>query len=738
MPPRKETESVLSAEDNDQVQALLAQYHHLAQGLHNSIDREAAENALRAVTGLVEPVQIAFLKALAKEQHSDAADIMAALNALSPHKEIRKEARRALIRLEATKTYPQWTPPVTQQPAIQVNIANPPRFWKGIVTQTREQGELQLLLCWEQGYDYGEARSISFLLDFWHDGVQECYSETGTKRHIETHVNELRNRQADFTVTDCTLAEGKRLLEEALGVNAWHGTTPHETYRNQLPLINKLIMQVGAPGEDPGHTFIAPDMEDEETVVNFQGAWSMGDYGLAHDLLSSTSDARAGLARDEWIDLHRAWYDEAHPARMELGFVHQRAARQSTLWLPTSASGRGSNNARKEIEIGWSLELSDTPLNGTLTEMPMGSAVNKETGRHWFWTAYTLVREQGSWRIQQVKDEILSLQNVSITELQARIKEYEEAIESSAQRRDDDVQAFMTEMSWRLTQLLYFYDALLVKLPLDYSIHQEAFGRSILTGNPELIMVYLERLLQRFQDNRVDTLRRLGSILTALAYKYEDPKLRARQEHLLARAEESLREALSIDHSALGHVLLGELFLSQRRSDEAEVELLKAQELNPVADEQTTIEAGLGNIALRRERIAEAIPHYERVASINPQYPGVWFNLGFAHRLLGHSAEAEQYYQQAIRATPEDFRPYSELTALYAGSSDMPRARALLEQGITANPESAQLHALLASLLFEMGDRRGAQRQLDEAESLDPELEIVQRVRQQLHTVKKK
>src|ERR1700730_14146561 len=118
MARKKETETLLSAQDNQQVQHLLSQYHHLAQGLHGSSDQAQTEALLENINALSEPVQFALLKALSKEHESDAADVLAALNALSPHKEVRKEARRSLIRLEGTKTYPQWTPPVAKTSAI--------------------------------------------------------------------------------------------------------------------------------------------------------------------------------------------------------------------------------------------------------------------------------------------------------------------------------------------------------------------------------------------------------------------------------------------------------------------------------------------------------------------------------------------------------------------------------------------------------------------------------------------
>ncbi len=744
MPAKKEINATLSSEENAQVQELSSHYQTIANQLQQSTENAQAEDALTAIFAQSESVQLALLKQLARINEPASADVLLAVNTFSTRKEVRKEARRALLRLEGAKVYPQWTPLTTPAVAVQLPTENAPRFWKGFATQTREEGELQLFLCWEQGYDYGEARVLSFLLDYWNDGVKDTFVETGTKRHIEERISQLRTRIASssHTLASCSLAEGKRLLEEALAVNTWRHTMPSDEYRTQLPIVNKLILQATDLEEATDSSFISPDLETQEVVVNFLGAWSFGDFALAYDLLSHDNALRTGTDRDEWIEQHRAWFDEAHPTRLELGFVHEREQNQqnSGLWLPNAVNA-SRMNTRKEIEVGWSLELADTPLNGSLKEMPMGSAINKETSRHWFWTSYTLIREQNTWRIQQSRDEALALQGLSVSTLQARIKEFEDEIEKKAQPENRNNETVIEELSWRLNEILHFYDALIAQLPLDYTINEEAYNRSVLTGNPEHMMVYLERLAQRFPQNKADTLRRLGSTMAELAYRYEEQGLTARHNQLIARAEETLHEAIAVDNSAVSHLLMGELLMSLERNEDAQQELNTASELTSTGGDQnlrTSIEVGQGNLAMRQERMNEAIPHYLRVAETNPHYPGLWFSLGFAYRLLGDMEHAEQYYQQGLQEEPGDARLYSELTAIYVNQSQQSKARALLEQGIRINPDSVNLHALLSSLLFEMGDRRGAQRHMNEAERLDPDAEILQGLRQQMATSRKR
>lgn len=187
MPKKKNTSVSVSQEDNVQAQNILTQYHQITHNLHESTDQKQAETALSEINSLPEGTQIALLKALSKENHVDAADVLTAIYELTPLKTVRKEARRSLIRLEGAKIYPAWEAPIDRTPAISLfqSTTNPPRFWKGIVTNSMDVGEVQLLLYWEQGDDYKEVRVLGFLLEFRHDGVKNAFTQVESKRSFE-------------------------------------------------------------------------------------------------------------------------------------------------------------------------------------------------------------------------------------------------------------------------------------------------------------------------------------------------------------------------------------------------------------------------------------------------------------------------------------------------------------------------------------------------------------------------
>ena len=734
MTRKKETDTV-SQEDNVQVQQVLGQFHQLADNLHNSSSQGEAEAVLDDINSMPEASQMALLKALSKEHDTDAADVLIAINELSPNKSIRKEARRSLIRLEGAKVYPGWSPPVSRTPAIQIPSSNPPRFWKGFVTQSREEGEVEIILCWEQGFEYSEVRMLIFILDFWERGVKEFILDNTNKRNVDAQIQHLRTQLPGVTLVDCTLAEARRLLEEALSVNKWRGTTPHKEYRHHQPTVNQLVF--GDEGKDRGLTFINPNLEPDEVVATFVAAWSLGDYGLTYDLLASNSSLRDGPGRDEWIEQHRAWANEAHPTLFELSFVREREASQSALWVPATFRGM-SPSSRKEVEIAWSLELTDTQLSGTLKEMPMGTIVFKETGRHWFWTSYTLVQEEGSWRIQHMTDEGARAQSLSIAELQKRIKEHDDRVKEIIQERPGAGQQ-TEEVIWRIVQTMYYDDALIAHLPFDRNVNGDAYHRAIGLGALERAIAYLERIARTFAEYRGEVLRQLGVTRESLSEYYSERGMNERAQHFEELAEAAIRESLEVENNISGHVILAELIFKRGGNlDEAEAHLKQAREMAPEKQEEATIESDFGNLALERQQLHEALQHYQRAADIDPNFNNIWFRIGLVQRRMNRPDEALASFERAIEMQPKELAPYAELTVIYTKQGQLPKAREILERGLRSNPKSPHLLALLSSVYLESGDLRRATAILEEAEQVNPKLDIVQSMRDELNRRKKK
>ncbi len=754
MAKKKNTKISVSQEDSIQAKPILEHYHQLANSLRESTDQKQAEAVLSEINTLPERVQIALLKALAKERHTDVADVLTAINELSPLKEVRKEARRALIQLEGVGIYPQWKPTVPK-PLVSSLPTAPLRFWKGMVTDSRSLGEVQLLLCWEQGND--EIRVLSFLLDFWHDGVKDFFTNVGSRRNAEKLIDTMSDTIPDVKVKACSLAQGRRLLLDALASNKQHGTTPHKDYRNNISLVNRLILEVPDLNEDvalddTGYYDLDEDDEDldlqslepPQVVAHFVNVlFEEADYERAYNILTKESPLREGLSQEAWVERREEWAEEVDPSGLEPGIVHEREQQKSGLWLPFAKPR--SFGDRKEIEAFWSAEVEDVASGIQLPELPGATAVYEGTHRHWFWATYTLVQEEGAWRIESMSDEAINAQGLTVEELQKRIRDIDKYIEdfgkkhkpSDIQRaKEEDLVRYTEEIYWRLMRSVGYSDALIKKLPLDPILYEEAAGRMILVTQLERCLVYMEERAHRFEEQRGTFLRRVAEVQQQLAKQYRDVGNTEQAEHIQDLAEKALEESLTIEDSFEAHVSLSESLIEEDRLDEAEAHLLQAKALTSDSSQEAQAEMHLGEIATKREQYEDALFHYQRVTELEPDLSDSWADLADAYDHLGNLDEAETHYRHAMELDPDDSELYAALAHMYGGHEQSAKAIEILEEGLRVHPNAAVLYVYLTSIYMEAKDYRRAEHYLEKAERLAPDLEVVYMFRQTLNLLK--
>jgi len=738
MTKKKSTSIVISQEENTQVQHVFAQYHQIATNLHASKDEKQVETALTEITILPENAQIALLKELSKENQVEAADVLTAINELSPLKSIRKEARRSLIRLEGAKIYPSWEAPIDRTPAISaVQITtNPPRFWKGLITNTRALGQVQLLLFWEQGDDYKDIRILGLLLEFGYDGVKDFFTSIHKKRNFDKLLAEMKADAPDIELQNCSLAQGRRLLLDALAINKRRGTTPHKDYRFHLSLVKQLILEAPDIEEDTDLEEVSEEsinlhgLDPQTVVTSFVEYWVDKDYGIAYDLLSKHSPLRESLSRDEWIERRESWADEAYPADLEPGFIYEHEPLKSTLWLPNPLlTSRPINH--KKIEAAWSIELDETPPSDTLPELPQATAIYTETGRHWFWASYTLIQDDGEWRIQNMTDEGLMAQNLSIEELQSEMEQLEISAqkfaaqytdEEIAQSRGQDAEDLLTGIFRPVLQYVYYADALLKQVPFNYARYEDAAARMATLGHYERCLVYLIPLTQHVSEQQGLWLRRMAATQRALRERFSEAGSDDHAERCLELAEQALRESLAIENSFEAHISLAEMLIEKDEDlDEAKDHLLQAKALITNPQEEAHIELHLGEIAMEREQFQEALSHYQQVVEFQPDSGNAWSDVGEAHQKLKHFEEAETSYKRAIELEPDRAKYYYALYTLYSENDQPSKAMKALEQGLIANPDSAAMHLYMAGFYMKRGDFHQAEILLDKAEDLDPD-----------------
>lgn len=818
--------------DSTLIEQQLAHYQDIAQALSKSGYGET-ESVLEPITGLEEATQIAFLKALSKEHTIEAANVLAAINTFAPAKEPRKEARRSLIRLQEARIFPEWTPPAAPtltQVIEDVFTAKERRFWKGIYSNSRDVGEVHLSLFWEQGERFKEVLIMNFLLEFYTEGVKDFFTDVTTKHRAEKRLQDMRIHFSEMGLIECSLAEARRLIAEALEVNAETGANIPSDYTRNLPLVRELVLDVPEDDErlkgaltrlasmggkelirraeerNAAEAEYEAGIEDEEdedeeemdetsiedlfpmleellgststeaenAVEDFLTIWvSEDDLDLAYDYLSDDSPLRENRSEEDWITWRERWQEEAHPHALRLDAIVERDKDED------------SQDEAVIVDAFWSLQYDETPPGNAPIELPMPTLTLAETGRHWFWTSYTVIPNLGNTEddeihIQSMTDEGAKILSLSLDELRGRITALQEMVdEHLAQENaitDDDIEE-MDEENFNafeqrlghdlkagfraLEETLFYNDALIAQEPLsDPEIYWQAYKLAGSTQDPQRSAAYLQRIAENVAEQRGPALSLLAMLYSQVAEMYEEPVDEedyddddefeaAEQENqkqtrrFKELAEQTFRAALAVEDNPIENVVdnslgLVELLLGQNRQlDEAKELLQRVQTQTTDAPHLALIEKYLGDIAARNEDRQQALSHYQRVAEIEPDFHNIWALIGTTQMALGQPEQAIASFQKNIELTPENSKLYQALALLYLDQNTPNLAREVLKQGLKHAPDSADLLATLSIAYLRGGDLRSAEKYLEQAEDIDEDLDIVQTASRALQEQKK-
>jgi tetratricopeptide (TPR) repeat protein len=697
----------------------------LSERLVQASSRDAAYRALASVEG--QPAAFAFVEALASRRDTPAANVALALAELSQDQRLRKEARRALVRLRSAGIAPDFSVPAIETPPSQ----QPSRaFYAGYVSQTREQGEVQVALAWCENQAAGDVRGLVFLLEFWRDGVKDFFLTdlTTAKRFDQDY-----SHKKQIAVAPCTVAQARQLVQEALSINTWRKTSLPGAYKTHYLTIRELLLDapiseeeeeaVAREGDRP---WIARDLEPDEVVGNFLGAWSFGDYGLAYDLLADDHPARRAQTRDEYIEQRRQWADEAEPLGLRMLVIRERAAeaqQAQRLWVPTGYQ----LGAHKEVEAFWSLLLKDSPLGGQMEELPMATIINRETGRHWYWTSYTLVQQQGVWHISRQRDQGLTAQGIPIPDLQKLVDQQTEEANRIGESRPESAEA--AEEAYRnlvgaVATGLHYRDALMARLPLDRAPYEQAALDARALGQYERADAYYLKMLDRFGD-RARLLLEQGIVQFLAGEREQQEGNQAGAQRWWDRAGVSLEEAVSLHPNADAYQVLAELRTKMNRLEDAEQLVRQAIELDDTHAERW---AELGTIQMNRNNARGALESFEQAVKRNPELPGIYFFMGRAYLNLNDPENARLAYEEALRRNPNDPEILNNLAALL--QKDQPaRAIELLERAVALAPNVALYHANLAALHLQSGSLKRGRTELEQAERLDPSHPVARQAR---------
>jgi tetratricopeptide (TPR) repeat protein len=660
---KKHSHQVPASQANiEQVRDLLTRYQFIAASLESNTKVAQDEETLAPITSLDENTQIALVKELGKELTPAAADVLQAIYTYAPGKEVRKEARRSLIRLEANDLYPEWEPPTVS------------------------------------------------LLDSISQGL------------IPGSDNDDEDEGA--------AAKG---------------------------LFSELESQLAS---------LMPVSPVELTVSSYLQAWTEGEYDTVYDHLTTSSPLREGLEREAWAERRRQWQQAAQPKALRVLFIR---------------SVEDDPHYPEVVDAGWSLVLTDTEPGTSLPELPTATITYAETGRHWFWTRYRIVENQ---YIQEMTDEGARALNLSEEELAERIEEFtqiaterleelqeedeededldldedEEEIDAEDEDEDfdeeedsenededfeeDEEDLDIKEMMDRVQEAfgitsiaLSYTDALIARTTeLAPSLYETPHNLAVAMMDQERAAAYMSLMADRIPEKRGEALTELASSLSLIANQYDEDGDEEQTAHFLNLAEKNLREALALTDEPRSKVLLAQVLLAKgEQPGEAETLLHEAKAVEMDSRLETLADVSLARLAQERGDNQQALNYYMEAAAIHPDFPSLWLYIGHLQAELGQIDEAEQSLLRNIEQEPEAADAYLELASLYnVQKHDLEKAEFIIGQGLEAIPDSADLLVAQAIILINKGDFVQAEQFLDEAEEIDPEVELLQDARELL------
>jgi tetratricopeptide (TPR) repeat protein len=788
----REQQTQLTEEQQSALDALLGEIPALAQALRAAEPggREALAAQLERIEGQSEPVALAFMTRLGTmrgPEARDAADIAQAVGELGTRREVAREARRSRLRLRSAGFHPSLTvPPAPIAPllagdrgAVEQELPAPiplrqrrARLVEAHATRTREGGEVTLILGWQEGIDPDFVRGYIFQLDFWHDGVRNfrALEPMRRKSFLAETVERLRVGDEPVPTVNVSWAQARRLVLESLSVNGWRGTEPAQEFQGLRQQIDERLLsepddedlrdeitRENERVEREGDRFLmTKGLEPEESLANWVGAWSLGDYGLAYDLLSPDTPMRRTQTRNEFIAQRRQWASEAKPGALRLTLIREQQRRASALWVPGSTSIVGGSG--RDFEAFWSLVLDESPLGGQLDELPMGTLVSTETGRHWFWTGYSMTQDRAAnlWLISRLRDEGAASQALTIEELQSRIKEARETAEKTAQaapadpRSQEAVETVRT-VTGALTTALHYYDALIVRLPLDEGVYREAVDLARTLSNHERAVALLEKTLARFPNQ--ETLHfELGVEQYLVAEQYAAQGQPEAATAWLDRAIATMRQVVEKERTAEHLQGLGELLARRGHLGEAEEIVREGLGLEP---ERASLHADLASILMARisgENIQEpetltdeqrntltrdALAALREAARLDRTLPRIFTRMGAIYEVLNQPDDARLAFEEALRNDPGDADAHYALGSLLLRRQDAAGALPHLERAVEMEPMAVPYRLALAAGYVAQERKREATRELDLIDRLQPGLPQVGELRTILNRQKK-
>ncbi len=166
---------------------------------------------------------------------------------------------------------------------------------------------------------------------------------------------------------------------------------------------------------------------------------------------------------------------------------------------------------------------------------------------------------------------------------------------------------------------------------------------------------------------------------------------------------------------------LGSAFFQRGYYDQAEATFQRA-----LRDDPSSAEAqyGLGSVYLKQDKNAEARASFEQVLKLDAGYPdtfpNAWNNLGLLATREGRTADAVEYFEEALRVSPDYWIALENLGNAYRQLKRWDKARSTLERAVKAKTNDPEANYSLAMVYAQTDDTERAYQYLQTALKLRP------------------
>ncbi|HKV80976.1 MAG TPA: tetratricopeptide repeat protein [Candidatus Sulfotelmatobacter sp.] len=162
----------------------------------------------------------------------------------------------------------------------------------------------------------------------------------------------------------------------------------------------------------------------------------------------------------------------------------------------------------------------------------------------------------------------------------------------------------------------------------------------------------------------------------------------------------------------------GRVCLERNLLDDALPALSKAVDLKP--DNDSFVYA-LGSANVGKGRLPDALDLFERLLLKHPQDAGLMYAIGAVYYLQGKFNDAEASLKQSLAAQPNQVAAAYYLALTYNAIGDDDRAIPIFRDLIKKNPQHVPSYVKLGGILVRQHEYEEAQRDLEQALSLDPD-----------------